>query len=320
MLLTRIAVLVFGIAFSSVTLGQSWPQKTVKFIVPFPAGGAVDIPARMVAEKLSEKWGQPVIVENRPGAGGNLGAAEAARAEADGYTLFWPSGTVMTAAQYIYPKLNYNPETDFVPITNVVSGPMVLVVNAKSPYRTVEDFVKAAKANPGKFTFGHAGIGSQSHLAAENLIHAAGINAVSVPYKGDPPALAGLVSGDIIFTVSNLAPSLGHINGGRLRALGITSREDAEQLPGVPPIAKTLPGFENYGWFGIVAPRGTPAAVISRVHTDVKAALSDSRMKGRLFAMGMKPVANTPEEMGKAMAEERSRWARVVEDRRLRLP
>ncbi|MGH8222745.1 MAG: Bug family tripartite tricarboxylate transporter substrate binding protein [Woeseiaceae bacterium] len=310
-------MLAAGALISGTGFAQSWPQKTVKFIVPFPAGGAVDIPARMVAEKLSEKWGQPVIVDNRPGAGGNVGAAEAARAEGDGYTLFWPSGTVMTAAQYIYPKLNYNPEKDFVPVTNVVSGPFVLVVNAKAPYRTIADFIEAAKANPGKFTFGHAGIGSQSHLAAESFVHAAGLQAVSVPYKGDPPALAGLVAGDITFTLSNLAPSLGHITGGRLRALGITSGSEAQQLPGVPPLSRTLPGFETYGWFGIVAPAGTPSAVIARVHNDVKAILSDTKVKARLFTMGMTPVANTPEEMGKAMVQERSLWARVVKERNL---
>src|SRR5882672_2514563 len=185
------AVLLGGGAFA-----QSWPQKSVRFIVPFPPGGATDISARMLGQKLGDIWGQTVVIENRGGAGGGVGAAEAARAAPDGYTFFFPSGSVMTANQHIYAKLPYNPEKDFVPVTNVVSGPQVLVVAAISPYKSVKDLIDAAKAQPGRLTFGHAGIGSQTHLAAENFVNAAGINAVQVPYKGEGPSLVGLVGGD----------------------------------------------------------------------------------------------------------------------------
>src|SRR5436189_1012744 len=236
-----------GLAFSTLVSAQSWPQKPVKFIVPFPPGGATDISARLLAQKLTEIWGQTVVIENRGGAGGGVGAAEAARAAPDGYTLFFPSGSVMTANQHIYAKLAYNPERDFVPVTNVVSGPQVLVVAASSPYKSVRELIDAARANPGKLTFGHAGIGSQTHLAAENFVNAAGINAVQVPYKGEGPSLLGLVGGDTSFAVTNVAAALGHIQGGRLRALGVTSKAEFPQLPGVPPIAQTLPGFENAG-------------------------------------------------------------------------
>src|SRR5436189_6392285 len=163
---------------------QQWPQKPVHFIVPFPPGGATDISARLLGEKLSQIWGQQVIIENRGGAGGGVGAAEAARATPDGYTLFFPSGSVITANQHIYAKLNYDPEKDFVPVTNVVSGPQVLVGPAGSPYKSVRALVDAAKASPGRLTFGHAGIGSQTHLAAENFLYQAKVDAVSVPYKG----------------------------------------------------------------------------------------------------------------------------------------
>jgi len=273
----------------------------------------------MVAERLSETWGQPVIIDNRAGAGGAIDAAEAARVAPDGYTLFFPSGTVMTAHQHMNPKLNYKPETDFVPVTNVTAGPQVLVVNAKSPYRTVKDLVDAGKANPDKLTFGHAGIGSQTHLAAENFVHAAGMRAVSVPYKGDPPALADLVAGSITFCLTNVSSTIGHINSGRLRALGVTSTVEAVQLAGVPPIAKTLPGFENSGWFGFVAPAGTPKEIVQKVHRDTKKVLEDTRIKARFFALGMTPVGNAPDEMGRAMREESARWARIVEERKLRV-
>jgi len=298
---------------------QSWPQKPVRFIVPFPPGGATDISARLLGEKLSEIWGQQVVIENRGGAGGGVGAAEAARAAPDGYTLFFPSGSVVTANQHIYEKLNYDPEKDFIPVTNAVTGPQVLTVPASSPYKTVKDLIDAARANPGKLTFGHAGIGSQTHLAAENFVWQAKIDALAVPYKGEGPGLAGLIGGETTFFVGNLAASIGHIQGGRLRALGVTSKDEAPQLPGVPPIARTVPGFENAGWFGLVAPAGTPADVVQKIYRDTKRALEATDLKARLYVQGLAPVGNTPAEMGRAMKEETALWARVVRERQIRV-
>jgi tripartite-type tricarboxylate transporter receptor subunit TctC len=298
---------------------QPWPQKPVRFIVPFPPGGATDISARLLGEKLTEIWGQQVVIENRGGAGGGVGAAEAARAAPDGYTLFFPSGSVVTANQHIYEKLNYDPEKDFIPVTMVVSGPQVLTVPANSPYKTVTDLIDAARRQPGKLTFGHAGIGSQTHLAAENFVWQAQIDALAVPYKGEGPGLAGLVGGETTFFVGNLAASIGHINGGRLRALGVTSRDEAPQLPGVPPIGRAVPGFENTGWFGIVAPTGTPRDVVQKVYVDTKKALQATDLRARLYVQGLAPVGNTPEEMGRAMKEETALWARVVKERHIRV-
>ena len=313
--------LLFVIAalLSAAASAQSWPQKPVRFIVPFPPGGATDISARLLGEKLSQIWGQQVVIENRGGAGGGVGAAEAARAAPDGYTLFFPSGSVVTANQHIYEKLNYDPEKDFIPVTNVVSGPQVLTVPAGSPYKTVKDLIEAARAQPGKLTFGHAGIGSQTHLAAENFVWQAKIDALAVPYKGEGPGLAGLVGGETTFFVGNLAASIGHIQGGRLRALGVTSKDEAPQLPGVPPIGKTVPGFENTGWFGIVAPTGTPQDVVQKIYRDTKKALEASDLRGRLYVQGLAPVGNTPEEMARAMKEETALWARVVRERQIRV-
>ena len=306
-------------ALSSTAQAQAWPQKSVRFIVPFPPGGATDISARMLGQKLTEIWGQTVVIENRGGAGGGVGAAEAARAAPDGYTFFFPSGSVMTANQHIYAKMIYNPEKDFVPVTNVVSGPQALVVPANSPYKSVKELIDAAKAQPGKLTFGHAGIGSQTHLAAENFVNAAGIDAVQVPYKGEGPALVGLVGGDTAFAVTNVAAAIGHIGSGRLRALGVTSKTEFAQLPGVPSIARTLPGFENTGWFGIVAPTGTSKEIIRKVYQDTKKALESTEMKARLYVQGLAPVGNTPEEMGRAMKDETALWARVVRERKIKV-
>ena len=225
----------------------------------------------------------------------------------------------MTANQHIYSKLNYDPEKDFVPVTNVVSGPQVVAVPAASPYKSVKDLIAALRANPGKLTFGHAGIGSQTHLAAENFLNAAKADAVAVPYKGEGPALAGLVSGELAFTVTNVAATLPHITSGRVRALGVTSKTEAPQLPGVPPVAQTLPGFENTGWFGIVAPTGTPKEIIDKVYRDTKKALEASDLRARLYVQGLAPVGNTPAEMGKAMKEETALWARVVRERNIKV-
>jgi tripartite-type tricarboxylate transporter receptor subunit TctC len=298
---------------------QAWPQKPVRFIVPFPPGGATDISARLLGEKLSQIWGQSVIIENRGGAGGSVGAAEAARATPDGYTLFFPSGSVVTANQHIYAKLAYDPEKDFVPVTKVVAGPQVLAVPAASPFKTVKDLIDHARANPGKLTFGHAGIGSQTHLAAENFVWQAKIDALAVPYKGEGPGLASLVAGETSFFVGNVAAALGHITGGRLRALGVTSRTETPQLPGVPPIGKTIPGFENTGWFGIVAPTGTPKEIVQKVYVDTKKALEASDLRGRLFVQGLAPVGNPPEQMAKEMKEESALWAKVVRERKIQV-
>jgi tripartite-type tricarboxylate transporter receptor subunit TctC len=308
-----------GALLSASVLAQSWPQKPVRFIVPFPPGGATDISARLLGEKLTQIWGQSVVIENRGGAGGGVGAAEAARAAPDGYTLFFPSGSVVTANQHVYAKLAYDPEKDFIPVTKVVSGPQVLTVPANSPFKTVKDLVDHARANPGKLTFGHAGIGSQTHLAAENFVWQAKIDALAVPYKGEGPGLAAAVAGETSFFLGNVAAAIGHINGGRLRAIGVTSKNEAAQLPGVPPIAKTIPGFENTGWFGIVAPTGTPNDIVQKVYRDTRKALEASDLRGRLFVQGLAPVGNSPAEMAKEMKEESALWARVVKERNIQV-
>lgn len=313
----KFAALAAGLLVAASAGAQTWPQKPVRFIVPFSPGGATDISARLLSQKLTEMWGQQVIIENRAGAGGGVGAAEAARATPDGYNFFFPSGSVVTANQHIYAKLNYDPENDFVPVTNVVSGPQVLVVPASSPHKTLADLLAAVRANPGKFTFGHAGIGSQIHLAAENFVYQAKLDAVSVPYKGEGPALAGLIGGETTFMLPNMAAAIGHVNGGRLRALGVTSADEAPQMPGVQPIGKTIKGFVNSGWFGIVAPKGTPQQYVDGMYRDVRKALDDTQMKARFYAMGLTPIGNSPAQMAQALKDETKLWANVVRERKI---
>jgi tripartite-type tricarboxylate transporter receptor subunit TctC len=301
-----------------IAAAQSYPTKPVRMIVPFPPGGATDISARIIGQKLSEMWGQTVVIENRGGAAGNIGAAEAAKATPDGYTLFFPSGSVVTANEYIYANMNVRPERDFIPITNVVRGPQVIAVPVSSPYKTLKELIDAAKAKPGSLNYGHAGIGSQTHLAGENFLYATGLEIQNVPYKGEGPAIADLVGGQLTMATPNLAASISFINQGKLRALAVTSRERAPQLPDVPTVAETVPNFENYGWFGIVAPAGTPKEIVDKVYRDTVKALDSSEMRARFFVQGMSPVGNTPEEFARAMRTERALWQKVVRERKIK--
>jgi tripartite-type tricarboxylate transporter receptor subunit TctC len=305
------------VAVPMAVAAQSYPTKPVKFIVPFAPGGATDISARILGQKLGELWGQTIVIENRGGAAGNIGGAEAAKAAPDGYTLFFTSGSVVTANEHIYPNMPFNPARDFVAVTNVVRGPQVIAVPANSPYKTLKDLIAAAKAAPGRLNYGHAGVGSQTHLAAENFLATAKIDMQHVPYKGEGPAIADLVAGQTNMATPNLAAAINFVTQGKLRALAVTSRERAPQLPDVPTVAEVLPGFENYGWFGIVAPAGTPKAIVDKVYRDTAKVLDSSEIRARFFVQGMTTVGNAPGEFEKAMREERARWAVVVKERKI---
>src|SRR5215831_833544 len=309
-------VALLGTVLSASSQAQTYPAKPVRIICPFPPGGATDIVTRLVAQKLNEAWGQQILVDNRGGAGGNIGGELAAKSPPDGYTLFMTSGSIVTANQHIYRKMPFNPEKDLVPITNVASGPQVLTIHPSFPAKSIKELIVLAKAKPGSMTFGSAGVGSQTHLAAENFLYAAAIDAVHIPYKGEGPALVDLVAGQYIFATPNLSAAIGFVQQGRLRALGVTSRQRATQLKDVPAIAETLPGFENLGWFGLMAPAGTPKAVIDRVHGDTVKALAGADLRRRFEDIGMAPVGNTPDEMAKAIREETQRWAKVVKERK----
>lgn len=313
-------ILVAGAFLASTTVAaQGFPTKPVRVIVPFSAGGATDIVTRVVAQKLTDIWGQTIVVDNRAGAGGNIGADLAAKAPADGYTLFMTSGSIVTANPHMYRKLSYDAAKDLVAVTNVASGPQAIVVNPSFPGRTVKDLIDMAKTKPDSVTFGSAGIGTQTHLAGENFIATAGLNVRHIPYKGEAPAIADLLGGQIQFVTPNLSAAIVHVRAKRLRALGVTSPTRARQLPDVPAVAETLPGFENLGWFGFMVPAGTPQAVVAKIHRDTVAALKDPVIAKRFDDLGMVPVGNSSADFAKAIREESARWAKVIRERKLQV-
>ncbi len=288
-------------------------------VVPFAAGGATDVVARALGKDLSELWGQPVVVDNRVGAGGSIGAEVVAKSPADGYTLLLASGA-LTINPHLYAKLPFDTQKDFIPVTNVASGPQLLVVHPGVQAKSVKDLIALAKAKPGTVNFGSAGIGSQTHLAAENFVDAAGINATHVPYKGEGPALADLIAGQIQFVVANIAAAVPHVNNGTIRALAVTSLTRSPLLPDVPTVAESgLAGFENSGWFGLLVPAGTPQSVVNKIHADTVKVLERREMKERLSVQGMVPVGNTPAAFANAMQDESKRWAEVVKSRGLKV-
>ena len=298
-------------------LSQAYPAKPVRVIVPFVAGGAADIVTRVVSQKLGEIWNQQVIVDNRAGAGGNIGGELAAKAAPDGYTLFMTTGSIVTANQHIYKKMPFDPAKDLVAITNVASGPQLLVVTPSFPPKTVKEFVALAKARPHDITYGSAGFSTQTHLAAENFIAATKIDVIHIPYKGEAPAIADVMGGQVQFATANMAAAINFVQQGKLRALGITSKQRSPQLPNVPAIAETIPGFENIGWFGLMVATGTPREIIDKIHRDTVKALEAPEIKSRFEGLGMAPVGNSPADFAKAIRDETEAWGKIVRERKL---
>jgi tripartite-type tricarboxylate transporter receptor subunit TctC len=296
---------------------QSWPSKTVKIVVPFAAGGATDVVARLLAQKLTDAWGQTVVVENRAGAGGNIGADAVAKSPADGYTLLMTSGSIVTANPHMYKAMPFDAARDLVAITNVASGPQVIAVSTSVQAKDLRELIAYAKGNPRRVNFGSAGVGTQTHLAAENFAYAAGVDMTHVPYKGESAAITDLMGGQIQLATPNLGAAIGFIKDGKLRALAVTSKERSPQLPDVPAAAEILPGFENAGWFGLMAPAGTPAEVIDKVFRDSAKILLSDELRSKLAQQGMAPVANSPAEFAAAIRAESERWAKVIRERGL---
>jgi len=284
----------------------------VRIVVPFPAGGSADLLPRVVAEKVAEKWSQPVIVENRPGAAGNIGADVVFRAEPDGYTLLSAPPPPLVINKLLYPKLTYDP-AQFVPITVIAAIPNVLLVHPRTKVDTVQELIALAKANPGRLNYASQGNGSTSHLTAELFkAMAGGLSITHVPYKGTAPALADLIAGQVEMMCDNLGVSLPHVRSGRLKALAVASRTRVAALPEVPALAETLPGFEAVAWFGIVAPPRTPAAIAARVQAAVAEALRHPDVQKRLGELSAEPLGLTPAETAAYMRQETERWGGVI--------
>ena len=315
---SAVRALAFAIvALATTTAGAQalYPNKPVRIVVPFPAGGTTDILARAAAQKLSEAWNQPVIVDNRPGAAGNIGAELVAKAAPDGYTLLM--GTVGTHAinASLYSKMPYDHVKDFVPVILVAGVPNVLVVNPNLPVKSMQELIDYAKANPGKLNFASSGNGTSIHLSGELFKTMTGVKMSHVPYKGSSPALTDLIGGQVDLMFDNLPSSLPFIKAGKLRALAVTSTSRAAALPDVPTIAESgVPGFEASSWFGLLAPAGTPRNVVTKVNGDVAKWLASPDAKEKLAAQGANVAGGSPEDFAKHIQTETAKWAKVVKD------
>jgi tripartite-type tricarboxylate transporter receptor subunit TctC len=303
----------FMVSWHAGALAQAYPAKLVRIIVPLAAGGPPDFVARTVAQHLAAAFGQQVIVDNRPGAGGTIGAAAAAKSPADGYTLLLASTTTLSISPSLYANPGYDPGTSFAPISLAATAPFLVVVHPSLPARTLKELIALAKSKPGELNFGSGGSGSPLHIAGEMFKIAAGVQLVHVPYKGAAPAVIDLLSGRIQLMVEQLYPMAQYIQSGKIRPLAVASPKRHPQLPDLPTTAEAgLPGYEVIAWVGLVAPRGTPADVLKRLNVEVVKALQTKDVRDGLFNQGLQPASSTQEEFAAFIARESVRWSRAV--------
>jgi len=309
--LAAIAVTTVFAALSSAT-AQTYPDRPIRIIAPFPAGGLVDVLARALSDEMSKSMGQPVIVENKPGAGGNIGAEVVAKAAPDGYTLLMTSPGIQSINQFLYKSMPFDPDKAFVPISMVADMSMVVVVNPKTGITTLKQLVDFAHANPRKLNFGSAGVGTTGHLGLELLMHAGQMQFTHVPYKGAAPSITDLIGGQIDGVVDNPPTVLAHINSGAITALAVAGKERLAVLPNVPTAAEAgLPAWEASSWFGLVAPAGTPKEIVERLHAEVTKAVSSPRIQ-MLRDRGMRIVGDSPREFDALIVTERKKWGEII--------
>jgi tripartite-type tricarboxylate transporter receptor subunit TctC len=301
--------LVLGICGAAAA--AEYPNRPVKFVVPYPPGGTTDVLARIVSSWLSDKLGQPFLIENKPGGGNNIGTEYVIRSAPDGYTMLLvnPANGINTT---LYKNLSFNFVRDIAPVAGIVRTPNVMEVTASFPAKTVKEFIAYCKANPGKINMASSGSGTSVHLSGELFKTMTGCNMLHVPYKGAGPALTDLIPGQVHVMFDNLPSSIGHIRSGKLRALAVTSAERSPELPNVPTVAETVPGYEATAWFGIGMPKGSPREAIERVNAAMNAALSDPKMLARFAELGGTPMKGTPEDFGNVIAAETAKWEKVV--------
>jgi tripartite-type tricarboxylate transporter receptor subunit TctC len=310
--MTLLAVAAAG-ASAQPAAGLAYPSRPLHLIVPFPPGGSTDILARVLGQKLSEVLEQPVVVDNRPGAGGSIGAEAAAKAAPDGYTLLMGQLGPLAVSPAIYKKLPYDPVKSFAPVCLMAIVPSVLVVNTSLPFSSAAELIAYAKKNPGRLTYGSAGNGSTSHLTTEYFKLATGTDILHVPYKGVGPMLTDLVSGQVAMGINGAPAVMPHVTSGRLRALAVTSLARVPSLPDIPTLDEAgVKGFEANGWYGIVAPAGTPSAIVLRLNSGIRRAVGTPELRARLDAEGAIPAGGTPEEFGALIASEIVRWGTVL--------
>ena len=299
-------------AMGSGAWAETYPDRPIHIIAPFPPGGLVDVLARALGDEMSRSMGQPVVVENKPGAGGNIGADIAAKAAPDGYTLLMTSPGIQSINQFLYKSMPFDPDKAFVPISMVADMSMVVVVHPKTGITTLKQLVDFAHAHPGKLNFGSAGIGTTGHLGLELLMHAGHMKLTHVPYKGAAPSVTDLIAGQIDGVVDNPPTVLAHIKAGSIRALAVAGKERLSVLPDVPTAAEAgLPDWEASSWFGLVAPAGTSKAIVDRLHAEVVKAVKSPRIQ-KMRDRGMRIVGDTPKEFGDLIVAERKKWGEII--------
>ncbi|GAA4323584.1 tripartite tricarboxylate transporter substrate binding protein [Pigmentiphaga soli] len=299
---------------------DNYPSKPVKIVVGFTAGGPTDIVARVVAERLGQRLGQPFVVEVRAGAGGTIGGAYVAKSAPDGYTLYVAVQTTHAVSPYLYPNVGYDPVNDFVDIIRLVHTPLLMTVNPSTPFKTVADVVNYARANPGKLNFATGGAGSSPHMSMELLKREAKIDMTPVHYKGDAAAFNDLIGGQVAMMTSNIVGPLPYVQGGKLRPIAVTSLKRSPLLPDVPTIAESgYPGFEVITWFGLVAPAKTPMSIVNKLNKETEAVLAEADVRQKFSKMGFEVVPNTPEEFSKFLREENVKWGGLVKQLGLKL-
>jgi tripartite-type tricarboxylate transporter receptor subunit TctC len=290
---------------------QAYPIRPVRLIVGFAAGGSTDISARLIAQWLTERLGQAFVVENRPGAGSNIAAEAVVNAPADGYTLL-VGATANAINATLYDKLNFNFMRDTVPVAGIIRVPNVMEVNLSVPARSVPEFITYAKANPGKISMASGGVGASSHMSGELFKFMTGINMVHVPYRGVAPALADLIGGQVQVLFDTMPNTIEYIKAGKLRALAVTTTARNAAMPDLPTLAEFLPGYESSAWYGVSAPKGTPADIVEKLNKEINAGLFDSKLGARLADLGGIPLQGLPGDFGKLIAEETEKWAKVI--------
>jgi tripartite-type tricarboxylate transporter receptor subunit TctC len=318
---SKLAALVFvALALPIGADARDWPaREPIRFIVVFPPGGASDVTARLIGARLGEALKQSVIVENRPGAGGVIGAEVVARSAPDGYTMLMANLGPNALAPVVFKKLPYDPIKDFQSVTLTSLVPQVVVVNPDMPVKSISELIAYAKANPGKVRFGSAGHGASNHLSGELLNSMGGIKMHHVPYKGDAPSLAALMGGEIHVALPTLIAGLPHVRAGKLRAIAVTSRTRWDGMPDLPAVAETLPGFEAVSWGGVMVPAGTPKEIVARLNSEINKILKMPDIAEKLRGLGAIVVGSTPEEFDKYVQDEIARWGKVVRDNNIAL-
>ncbi|OWT73775.1 MULTISPECIES: tripartite tricarboxylate transporter substrate binding protein [unclassified Achromobacter] len=307
---TAVAVLLVS---STAAWAQQWPSRAIKMVVPFAAGGSVDVTARILAKGLGPRLGQAVIVENRAGAAGIPGTEYVVKSPPDGYTVVLASAGIVSIGPYLYKNMPFDPIKDLAPVTPVVDGVNVLVVRPDSPATSVQKFTELAKAQPGKLNFGSSGVGASDDMATELFMVMTGTKMLNIPYKGGGPAMVDLIAGHTDFMFSAVAPAIGQIQAGHLRALGVTSSERLEALPDVPTIAQAgVAGYDSVAWYGLFAPRGTPADVVDRINKETAAVLKDPEVRKQLVDAGLLPHVSTPQAFAAYIQNDATKWGDVV--------